>query len=156
MLLTFDLTFYASYTRSLLFAFKLRTSHENLVVDSDNVMNVRQDGTAKRIFHDFDNHFDFYFFIFFFLCQPALKMFSNNFEITNVFQCLIQHFYLIHVRMLSSNLYLTRDSVCNYTSSSMSIQVKRRIGIIFESFIGAPFWCDASQRFAVVCRNLNI
>ena len=63
-------------------------------------------------------------FFFFLLCQPALKMFSNNFEITNAFQCLIQHFYLIHVRMLSSNLYLTRDSVCNYSSSYISIQVR--------------------------------
>ena len=70
-------------------------------------------------------------------------MFANNLEITFIFQCLIIHFYLIHVRILSTNLYLTPDSVCNYTFSYRNIQVRRRIGVIFESFIRAPFWCDA-------------
>ena len=50
---------------------------------------------------------------------------------------------LIHVRIISIDLYLTHDSVCNYTFSYKKIQVKGRIGIIFESFITAPFWCDA-------------
>ena len=66
-------------------------------------------------------------------------MFSNNFEITNAFQCLIQHFYLIHVRMLSSNLYLTRDSVCNYSSSYISIQVRRRISLFSSHLLEHPF-----------------
>ena len=56
-------------------------------------------------------------FLFFFLYQPAQKIFSNNFEITYIFQCLILHFYLIHVCILSTNLYLNHDSVCNYTFS---------------------------------------
>ena len=104
-------------------------------------MNVARDKTANKIFHDFDNHFDFDFFIFF-LYQPALKMFSNNFEITCIFQCLIILFYLIHVRILSSSLYLTHDSVCDYTFSYRNIQLKRRIVFILESFIRAPFSCD--------------
>ena len=66
-------------------------------------------------------------------------MFSNNFEITFIFQCLIIHFYLIHVRILSTNLYLNHDSVCNYTFSYRNIQVRRRIGIIFGSFVRTPF-----------------
>ena len=82
-------------------------------------------------------------FLFFFLYQPALKVFSNNFEITYIFQCLITHFYLVHVRILSTSLYLTHDSACNYTFSYRNIQLKRRIGIILEPFIRALFWCDA-------------
>ena len=79
-------------------------------------MNVGRDKTDNKIFHDFYNHFDFDFLIFF-LYQPALKMFFNNFEIIFIFQCLIILFYLIHVRILSSSLYLTHDSVCDYTLS---------------------------------------
>ena len=56
-------------------------------------------------------------FLFFFLYQTAQKHFSNNFEITYIFQCLIIHFYLIHVCILSTNLQLNHDSVCNYTLS---------------------------------------
>ena len=95
-------------------------------------------------------------FLFFFLYQPALKMFSNNFEITKIFQCLIIYLYLIHVRNLSTILYLTHDSVYNYTFSYRKIQLKRRIGIILEIFITALFWCDADKYFAVARRNWNI
>ena len=114
------------------------------------------DETAKIIFHDFNNHLDFdFFFFFFFLYQPTLKIFSNNFKITFIFQCLITHFYLIHIRILST-LYLTFDSVCNDTLSYINIHVRRRIGIIFESLIRAPFWCDAGWHFTVARRNWNI
>ena len=116
-------------------------------------MNEGRDDTAKIIFHNSDNHFDFDFF---FLYQPALKMFSNNFEITYIFQCLIKHFYLMHVCIFSTNLCLTHGSVCSYTSSYRKIPVRRRIGIIFESFIRAPFWCNAGWHFAVAHRNWNI
>ena len=44
---------------------------------------------------------------------------------------------------LSTNVQLDHDSVGNYTFSYRNIQVKKRIGIIVESFIGAPFWYDA-------------
>ena len=87
-------------------------------------------------------------FLFFSFYQPALKIFSNNFKITFIFQCLIIHLYLIHVRILS-NSYLTLDSVYNYALSYISIQERRRIEIIFESFIRAPFRCDADEQFAV-------
>ena len=117
-------------------------SYLYLVVDSDRVLNVGRDKAAKIIFHNFDNHIDFYFLYFFPLYWPALKTFSNNFEITSIFQCLIKHFYLIHVRILITNLYLTHDSVCNDIRSYRNIQVRRRIRIIFKSFIRAPLWCD--------------
>ena len=78
--------------------------------------------------------------IFFFLYQPALKIFSNNFENTYIFQCLIMHFYFS--RILSTNLYLTHDNVwytlTHYTFSYRNIQVTKRIGIIFEPFIRDP------------------
>ena len=115
-------------------------------------MNVGRDKTANKIFHDFDSHFDFDFLIFF-LYQPALKMFSNNFEITYIFQYLMILFYLIHARILSSSLYLTHDSVCDYTFGYRNMQLKRRIVIILEPFIRAPFCCDISQYFAVASRN---
>ena len=108
-------------------------------------------------FHDFDNHFDFDFFmLFFFLDQSALKMFSNGFEITCIFPCLILHFHLIHVSILRTNSYLKHDSVRNCTFSYENIQVRRRIGIIFGSFIRAHSWCDARWYFAVVRWNWNI
>ena len=72
--------------------------------------------------------------LFFFLYQPALKVLSNNFEITYIFQCLIIHLYLILVRILSTSLYLTHDNVCSYTFSYRKIQLKRRIGIILELY----------------------
>ena len=54
-------------------------------------------------------------------------MFSNNFKIAFIFQCIIIHFYLTHFRIFS-NLYLTLDSVCNCTLIYTNIQVRRRIG----------------------------
>ena len=95
---------------------------------------------ANIIFHDFDNHFDFDFFL---LYQPALKVFFNKFEITYIFHCLIIRLYLTYVRILSTSLYLTHDSFCDYTFSYRKIQLKRRIGIILEPFIRALFWCHA-------------
>ena len=95
-------------------------------------------------------------FSFFFLYQPAQKMFFNNFEITYIFQCLMIHFCLMYVRILSANLYVTHDSVCNYTFSYRNIQIRIRIGIILGTFIRAPFWCDVGQHFAVAHRNGNI
>ena len=64
-------------------------------------------------------------------------MFSNNFEITYIFQFLMIHFCLTHVRTLSTNLYLAHDSIFR------KIQIRRRIGIILEPFIRALFWRDA-------------
>ena len=65
--------------------------------------------------------------MFFFLYQPAVKNVPNNFEITSIFQCLTRLLYLIHIRILSINLYLTYDSVYNDTWSYRNIQVKKRI-----------------------------
>ena len=93
---------------------------------------------------------------FFFLYQSALKMFSNGFQITYIFQCLILHFHLIHVSILRTNLYLKHDSVRNCTFSYKNIQIRRRIGIIFGSFIRAPSWYDAGWHFAVMRWNWNI
>ena len=111
-----------------------------MVVDLNNVLNAGRDKTTNIIFHDFGNHFDFGFFLF--LYQPALKVFFNKFEITYISQCLIIRLYVIFVRILSTSLYLTHDSVCDYTFSYRKIQLKRRIEIILEPFIRAPFWCD--------------
>ena len=112
-------------------------------------MNVRQDNTTKIIFHDFG--FDFYCLIF--LSQPALKRFFNNVEIISI-QCLIKHFYLIHVPILSTAFKaVTHDSACSYMVSYRNIEVRRRIGIIFESFIRAAFWFKVGYYFAVVRRN---
>ena len=70
------------------------------------------------------------------------KCFFHKFEITYISQCLIIRLYVIFVRILSTSLYLTYDSVCDYTFSYRKIQLKRRIEIILEPFIRAPFWCD--------------
>ena len=64
-------------------------------------------------------------------------MFSNNFEITYIFQFLMINLCLTHVHTLSTNLYLAHDSAFR------NIQIRRRIGIILEPFIRALFWCDA-------------
>ena len=40
-------------------------------------------------------------------------MFSNNSEITSIFQCLVTHVYWISIHIFSTNLYLTYDNVCN-------------------------------------------
>ena len=95
-------------------------------------------------------------FLFFSFYQPAQEMFSSNFEITYIFQCLKTHFYLIHVYIFKTKLYQTHDSVCNYTFSYRNSQLRRRIGIVLESFFRAPFWCDAGQHSAVAGRNWNI
>ena len=60
-----DLTFFASYTRSFLFAVKLRTRNLNLGVYSKNIMNAGRDKTTQIIFHDLDNQSDIYFLNFF-------------------------------------------------------------------------------------------
>ena len=65
--------------------------------------------------------------MFFFLYQPTVKDFSNNFEITSIFQCLTRLLYLIHIRILSINLYLTYDNVYNDTWSYRNIHAKKRI-----------------------------
>ena len=119
-------------------------------------MNAGRYNTANIIFPWFWQSLWFWPFYVFFLYQSALKMFSNNFEITYIFQCLIIHFHLIHVSIVSTNLYLKHDSVCNYTFTYRNIQVRRRIGIIFGSFIRAPSWCDAGWHFAVAPWNWNI
>ena len=57
------------------FAVKLCTSHQNLVVDSDNVINIGRDKTANISFHDFDNQFGFDFFIFFLVSASSENVF---------------------------------------------------------------------------------
>ena len=56
-------------------------------------------------------------------------MFSSNWKIASIFKCLMKHFYLIYVCILTINLYTALVSVCNYTFSYRNIQVRRRIVI---------------------------
>ena len=95
-------------------------------------------------------------FLFFFLVSVSSKNVFQQLWDYHIFQCLILHFHLIHVSILSTNLYLKHDNVCNCMFSYRDIQIRRRIGIIFGSFIRAPSWCDAGWHFAVVRWNLNI
>lgn len=74
-------------------------------------------------------------------------MFHNSCEISSIFQFLVKHVYLMHARLLTTDSHLAHDSVCNYAFSYRNIQVKSRIGIIFELFIVVPFWCNAVSIF---------
>ena len=82
----------------------------------------------------------------FLLRQQARNNFCNNFEVCPIFQCVMKRFYLFYFQIVGSNLYLTGDTICNYSFGYENIQSRSRTKNLYQRFIRALIWCIGVQK----------